>query len=171
MGLFWEMNPVMSASKPLEAMWDRVDKDGPRGCWLWTGATSGRDYLTGGYGHFRSGGTLHKAHRVAWELLIGPIPEGMQLDHLCLVKRCVNPAHLRIVTGKENRENQYGARSDNHSSSYRGVSFRREIGKWRAQVQHHGRRYSSTHDTEMAAAEAAIELRRELFTHNDKDRP
>lgn len=84
-----------------ERFWEKVDKDGPAGCWIWTGAIGNK-----GYGHitvrrpgFRS--TLD-AHRLAYEFVVGEIPPGLQLDHLCRVRRCVNPAHLDPVTRKEN---------------------------------------------------------------------
>jgi hypothetical protein len=71
------------------------------GCWIWTGAT-----VANGYGvmHvWRDGrNTSIRAHRFAYELLVGAIPDGHQLDHLCGVRRCVNPAHLEPVTAREN---------------------------------------------------------------------
>lgn len=67
--------------------------DPESGCWLWTASLN--KY---GYGQFRVRPRTRGAHRVAYEALIGPIPEGMQLDHLCRVRRCVNPAHLEPVT-------------------------------------------------------------------------
>lgn len=78
-----------------ENFWARVDADGD--CWLWTG---GLDSY--GYGKVHIKRTTRGAHRVAWELLVGPIPEGLQLDHLCKVRRCVNPDHLEPVSGAEN---------------------------------------------------------------------
>jgi shikimate kinase len=92
------------------------------------------------------------------------------LDHRCMVKRCVNPVHLRLATNKQNQENQARPRRDNRSSEYRGVTRRADSGRWRAQVQHNGVRYSSTHDTEIEAADAARRFRLGLFTHNDVDR-
>ena len=69
----------------------------PSGCWSWTGAVAG-----GGYAYFYLDGRMRRAHRVAWEAAVGPIPEGMDLDHLCRVRRCVNPLHLEPVTRSEN---------------------------------------------------------------------
>jgi hypothetical protein len=66
-------------------------------CWLWTGAID-----NGGYANFRHDGRSQKAHRVLWELLNGPVPEGLELDHLCSVRHCVNPDHLEPVTHVEN---------------------------------------------------------------------
>lgn len=74
--------------------WSKVDKTPT--CWLFTGA------LAGGYGRFYLAGGLVPAHRYAYELLVGPIPEGLQLDHLCRVRNCVNPGHLEPVTQREN---------------------------------------------------------------------
>lgn len=75
------------------------------GCWLWTGSQDGK-----GYGQFRPGGIapLVGAHRVSYELFVGPIPEGLELDHLCFIHLCVNPVHLEPKTGEANR-NAYRA--------------------------------------------------------------
>jgi HNH endonuclease len=87
-----------------ERFWRYVDADGP--CWLWTGTRIGRT----GYGHISLNGQTTLAHRWAWEFLIGPIPKGMQLDHLCRVKCCVNPDHLEVVTPSENTRRWWAAR-------------------------------------------------------------
>jgi len=68
----------------------------PAGCWMWTGGASD------GYGTFRIGSRMLKAHVVAYELCVGPIPAGTQLDHLCRETLCVNPLHLEPVTRGEN---------------------------------------------------------------------
>lgn len=84
------------------AFWAKV-RETSDGCWLWTAGVD-----AGGYGQFgsRSKGTRKgktvRAHRIAYELVVGQIPEGLQLDHLCRVRRCVNPAHLEVVTLAEN---------------------------------------------------------------------
>lgn len=67
------------------------------GCWLWTGALNSR-----GYSCIGVDGKSQLAHRVSYELHVGPIPEGLQIDHLCRVKRCINPEHLEPVTAQEN---------------------------------------------------------------------
>lgn len=73
----------------------KVDKASPGGCWLWTGANNGR------YPVFQKGGRY--AHRWSYEHHVGPIPEGYEVDHLCRVTLCVNPAHLEAVTPQENK--------------------------------------------------------------------
>lgn len=67
------------------------------GCWIFTG------FLTGnGYGHIRSGSTMLMAHRVTYEHQNGPVPTGMELDHKCRCRACVNPDHMEPVTHQEN---------------------------------------------------------------------
>jgi len=65
-------------------------------CWEWTAAKSK------GYGRFRLAGSLVQAHCIAYELEVGPIPDGMDLDHLCHNRGCVRPTHLEPVTRQEN---------------------------------------------------------------------
>lgn len=81
----------------VEKFWAHVAKD-PLGCWMWNGAKS-----RNGYGQFRTAkDVLHYAHRYAYEQLVGPIPDGLQLDHLCKARACVRPDHLEPVTQVEN---------------------------------------------------------------------
>ena len=79
---------------PADRLWRRVNKTSD--CWLWTG------HLSGGYGRIRVNGTRVQVHRLAYEMLVGPIADGLQLDHLCRDHRCVNPEHLEPVTPRVN---------------------------------------------------------------------
>lgn len=74
--------------------WEKV-KLGECGCWLWKASK------LKGYGLFEFAG-MRRAHRVAYTFLVGPIPVGLQIDHLCRVRNCVNPRHLEAVTQQEN---------------------------------------------------------------------
>lgn len=95
-----------------DRFWEKVDKRGPNECWLWMGTAMGK-----GYGQFHRGVGLGAtpAHRWSYEQEFGPVPEGMQLDHVaargCSSKLCVNPAHLEVVTNRVNslRSNNVGA--------------------------------------------------------------
>lgn len=76
----------------------------PSGCWLWTGNQNGRGY---GYLYVRGSHAAGQerrrvSHRVVYEILIGDVPEGLELDHLCRVRLCCNPSHLEPVTRAEN---------------------------------------------------------------------
>jgi hypothetical protein len=66
-------------------------------CWLWKGKT-----IRKGYGHFRLNGKLVYAHRYSYETFVGPIPEGMTIDHRCNNPPCVNPDHLQVVSKLQN---------------------------------------------------------------------
>lgn len=82
-----------------QRFWDKVTPEPNSGCWLWTGAQHAR-----GYGHLAWGnGKNRRAHRVAWEAANGPVPAGLELDHVvCDTPSCCNPAHLRAVTHQQN---------------------------------------------------------------------
>lgn len=68
------------------------------GCWEWVGALA-----SNGYGSVSIGGKGYSTHRAAYTALVGEVPDGLQLDHLCRNKACCNPAHLEPVTGSENQ--------------------------------------------------------------------
>lgn len=93
---------------PAERFWSKVDKSGE--CWLWTASVISGP--RGGYGQFRSGGQgskMVKSHVWAYEQVVGLVPEGSVLDHLCRNRRCVNPDHLDPVTVRENVRRGAGA--------------------------------------------------------------
>ena len=153
--------------KPIEPrirFWQKVDKSGD--CWLWTAYV----HRTG-YGMFgiATRNSVY-AHRFAYEDTVGPIPDGMVIDHRCLQKACVRPDHLRVVTPKQNEENHHRAQS-NSLSGVRNVRLNKQTGRYRVTVTHHGRaHFRGEFNTIEEAAEAAKQLRLSLFSHNDADR-
>jgi hypothetical protein len=93
-----------------ERFWSKVDRPAGDGCWTWLGQTN-----QWGYGHFRRtlAPGLHrtvKAHRFAYELVVGPIPAGLTLDHLCGTQSCIRPEHLEPVTNAENLRRRHARR-------------------------------------------------------------
>src|SRR5262245_35202412 len=82
---------------PVETrFWRNVAVGSGGGCWMWTGAAS-----SSGYGYISSNEKQLRVHRFAYEMLAGSIRPGLELDHLCREKLCVNPLHLEPVTTRE----------------------------------------------------------------------
>ena len=90
-------NPVTPAAMSIETMFARTSPEPNSGCWLWTG---GMNQI--GYGRVHVNGGRKTAHRVAYELVCGKVPDGLDLDHLCRVRCCINPDHLEPVTRQVN---------------------------------------------------------------------
>jgi len=123
----------------------------------------------GGYGTFWPDNIkIAKSHRFSYAELIGPIPEGLHLDHLCKNRRCVRPDHLQAVTQQENNENT-PVRSDN-TSGYKGVSFHKATGKWMAYGQYKRKNnYLGVYDTTEEAATVSRAFRLAHHTNNLED--
>ncbi|MEU5477448.1 HNH endonuclease [Streptomyces mirabilis] len=81
---------------PVDRLFAKIG-EGPGGCWVWLGGRAGT-----GYGQFRWQGRDWPAHRVVYEFFIAEIPDGLDLDHLCRVRHCVNPWHMDPVTRRVN---------------------------------------------------------------------
>jgi len=151
-----------SGSVPLaERFWPNVQKTD--GCWEWIAGKS-----KSGYGSLNVAGKRRRAHTVSYEMVNGPVPDGLYLDHICRNRGCVRPDHLRPVTHKQNMEHRDKAAS---KSLPLGVSRYQKTGKYRARVMHYGVVYFlGQYDTPEEAGAVAAAKRNELFTHNDLDR-
>ena len=101
------------------------------GCWIWTGKL-----MTGtaaGYGRIHYDGKNTTVHRIAYELFVGPIPDGLQIDHHCENRSCFNPEHLEAVTSEVNtaRGNSWAGINKRKTECKRGHEFNDENTGWR----------------------------------------
>jgi len=159
--------------KPVqERFFAKVNKDGSTGCWLWVAFI-----VPSGYGRLRIGEKNVFAHRVSYELFIGPIPAGAQVDHRCGCRTCVNPDHLRLATHAENMRNQKTPK--NNTSGFKGVSWNKQKKKWRAGIRANGKTvnlgdYATPEAAYAAYCEAAKQFHGEfanLGTHSTTYQP
>ena len=95
---------TVAPGSPAYRIMNKVDETGS-GCWTFTGSNDGR-----GYGQVHINGKTSRPHRFMYEYFCGPIPEGLEIDHLCRNTMCCNPWYLEPVTGAENKRSAAVAR-------------------------------------------------------------
>ena len=145
---------ALTAEERFEA---NVDRNVGDGCHHWTGAPN-----ASGYGGIYVNKKSLKAHRFAYEIANGPIPDNMLVDHSCHNKLCVNPDHLRVVDRSGNAQNRAGATS---TSTYgvRGVYWAARYEKWVVSVTVRGVVHSIGYFRDLSDAEyAAVTARARL---------
>lgn len=149
----------MSSTVDDPLFWSKVDKGDGDDCWLWRGALT-----KNGYGNLGRNKKNWYAHRYAWYLAFGALPENV-LDHMCGVRNCVNIKHLRDVTQAVNVRTQKGLHGQNRSGA-RGVRWDARTGKWlvgfqRAGKIHHFGTFDLLEDAKRIAERAKAELYKE----------
>jgi hypothetical protein len=138
--------------KPVRYIEEDRGHDTP--CWIWCLCTDG-----GGYGQTKVGGRAQLAHRVYYERHVGPIPDGLELDHLCRVRNCVNPDHLEPVTSAVNTQRGNSAKLTAHQADAIRISagsdraVARQYGVSHSAISNirHGRRWATDDRTGVAA--------------------
>lgn len=136
------------------AKYSRPDGD----CIRWTGVHGPK-----GYGRISVGGKTRIVHRVAYEVLVGPIPEGLEIDHLCRVRDCINVQHLEPVTHLENVRR----RRDNPDECANGHPFTKENTHWYSQK---GRDSNPVRKCRRCKKESNAARPRRAMTDQDKER-
>jgi len=96
----------------------KVNKDAPGGCWRWTAGSKNQRYGMFYEVATRAGAKQVLAHRFSYEVFVGPIPEGTEIDHLCRNTKCINPEHLEAVSHRENVHRGTSPMADNAKKTH-----------------------------------------------------
>lgn len=118
--------------------WDKCIPEPNSGCWLWTAALDGSGYGQIKWGDHGRRNPNAKTHRLAYQMLVGPIPAGLVIDHLCRTRCCCNPAHMEPVTAKMNtlRGESFAVANANKAACPSGHAYDDINTRW-----YQGRRY------------------------------
>lgn len=140
--------------------WPKVRVSEPDDCWEWMAHR-----MKSGYGTLTIDNHPRMAHRIAYEISVGPIPNGMEIDHICHNPSCVNPSHLRVASRTQNSVNR--RRSKNNTSGIKGVyRVSRTTGpdKWVSRIRINGRLiHIGTYVTAEEARDEYLRVAREHF--------
>lgn len=141
-----------------ERFWACAEREGD--CLIWR-----KSCRANGYGQVKTGGRNRTTHTVAYELAVGPIPAGEEVDHRCRRRACIEPAHLRLATRKQNAENRDNLPRGT-SSGVRGVTWDKRRGHWAAKLTHNYQTINLGRFDDLAEAARAVEAARAAtFTH------
>jgi hypothetical protein len=91
-----------------QRFWPKVDRRGPDECWVWLAGRTGSGYGALYAGDGAPSGAMRGAHVVSYEIHVGPVPVGHEVDHRCENEACVNPAHLEAVTHEVHMQRHSG---------------------------------------------------------------
>lgn len=148
-----------------DRFWSKVTKSTDGSCWEWSAGKT-----TAGYGlHTLTKKTRVYAHRRAYELRFGEIPDGLVIDHTCWNKSCVNPSHLRAVPQSGNLQN-YSGQKTNNTSGVRGVWWDKRRNLWNAEGSVNGvKHYVGGFQDIKEAERAIVAWRAEHHPYSTKD--
>lgn len=161
--------PIILTDRDAARFYAKASLPNENGCMLWLGAPGHM-----GYGHIRmlfstGNGNPILAHRIAYTLANGPIPDGMLIDHICHVRLCVAPAHLRLADKSTNGQNRAGSQY-NTISGVRGVGWSSRDRVWIASAELRGERhYLGRYSTVEEAASVVTAWRREHMPYSVLD--
>lgn len=147
------MSYKLGDSRVPSRLWERVQEEHLTGCWVWQGHKT-----RGGYGQARVAGIDYVIHRFMYLTLVGLIGNKLQCDHICRNRACCNPAHIELVSNRENTTRGLNSRlKPSKSSKYLGVCWDFNRQKWLANFMFGGKFiYVGRFDNEDAAYAAVL---------------